>query len=160
MESSKQNFRENGTAVFSDLKFSSGNLRSFYSLIVQALFHTWSDWNFGWPFKSFKMDNTYPRPSKARQRSLSFRWLTLGHNGRMLLEAGLKKIALEVLIMNDLHWIADAPQITIARLWNYFQYHYLTFTKQSYIAPKRPLSQRDFEYMLNAKFEEVHLHDH
>jgi len=48
----------------------------------------------------------------------------------------------------------DAYEVTIARLWNYFQKHYLISTKQEISNIKRPLYMKDFEYLLHAKFQQ------
>jgi len=48
----------------------------------------------------------------------------------------------------------DSYEATIARLWNYFQKHYLTSTKQEISNIKRPLFMKDFEYLLFAKFQQ------
>lgn len=50
--------------------------------------------------------------------------------------------------------ISDANEITIARLWNYFQRHYILSTKQEINNIKRPLFKADFEYLLRAKFKQ------
>lgn len=45
-------------------------------------------------------------------------------------------------------------KIPIARLWNYFQRHYLKTTKQTTDKITRPLHMKDFEYLLRAKFKQ------
>jgi len=48
----------------------------------------------------------------------------------------------------------DQYEISIQRLWNYFQKHYLISTKQELNNIKRPILLKDFEYMLQAKFKQ------
>jgi len=48
----------------------------------------------------------------------------------------------------------DTYEVSMARLWNYFQKHYLISTKQELSNIKRPLTMKDFEYLLKCRFRQ------
>eukprot|EP01126_Amoeba_proteus_P053910 TRINITY_DN6597_c0_g1_i1.p1 TRINITY_DN6597_c0_g1~~TRINITY_DN6597_c0_g1_i1.p1 ORF type:complete len:297 (+),score=52.52 TRINITY_DN6597_c0_g1_i1:961-1851(+) len=131
MEMAKQCFKENGTAVFSELKFSSGTFPNMVKLKFYA------------PIQ-FVMNGQHI--SKTIESSCSKPFISMTNTGSQWKDAAGSWLKEDC--------FGEVNQVTLARLWNYFQHHYMYFTKQSMAALKRPLTPGDFEYMLKAKFEE------
>jgi hypothetical protein len=129
LENVKQNFQENGTATFSDLKFSSGTFPNLVRLKFRV---------------TIQIIVNGQRITKTIESPPTKPFISMTNTGSQW------KDAAGTWLKEDL--FKDSYEVSIAQLWNYFQKHYLVATKQEISNIKRPLYMKDFEYFLNAKF--------
>lgn len=133
LENARQSFRENGTAVFSDLKFSSGTFPSLVRLRFRVTIELVTEGQN--VMKTIESETTKPFISMTNTGS---QW----------------KDAAGTWLKEECFHAVDTYDVSIARVWNFFQKHYLQCTKQELNHIKRPLFMKDFEYLLRAKFKQ------
>jgi len=131
LENARQSFKENGTATFSDLKFSSGTFPSLVKLRFRVTIELVCDGQN--VMKTIESVSTRP-------------FISMTNTGSQWKDAAGTWLKEEC--------FQDAYDVSIARVWNFFQKHYLQCTKQELNNIKRPLFMRDFEYLLRAKFRQ------
>jgi len=125
LENIKQNFQENGTVTFSDLKFSSGTfpnlVRIKFRVTIQILVNG-------------------QRITKTIESAPTKPFISMTNTGSQW------KDAAGTWLKEDL--FKDVYEVSIARLWNYFRKHYLISTKQEISNIKQPLFMKDFKYSM------------
>eukprot|EP01125_Pyxidicula_operculata_P008565 TRINITY_DN2867_c0_g2_i3.p1 TRINITY_DN2867_c0_g2~~TRINITY_DN2867_c0_g2_i3.p1 ORF type:complete len:489 (-),score=77.99 TRINITY_DN2867_c0_g2_i3:315-1781(-) len=131
IENSKQTFKENGTATFSDLKFASGTFPN----LVRLKFHV-----------TIQLVLNEHRITKVVESIPTKPYISMTNTGSQWKDAAGAWLKEEC--------FKDAFDISIPRLWNYLQKHYLLATKQELGNIKRPFFIKDFDYLLIAKFRQ------
>jgi len=131
LENAKQTFKENGTATFSDLKFASGTFPNLVRLKFRV---------------TVELQQNGNRITKTIESLPSKPFISMTNTGSQWKDAAGTWLREECFM--------DKFEITTARLWNYFQKHYLIATKQELNNIKRPLFIKDFDYLLQAKFKQ------
>uniref|UniRef100_A0A6B2KZA7 SH2 domain-containing protein n=1 Tax=Arcella intermedia TaxID=1963864 RepID=A0A6B2KZA7_9EUKA len=131
LENSKQTFKENGTVTFTDLKFSSGT----FPTLVRLKFRV-----------TVELKINGERQAKTIESFPTKPFISMTNTGSQWKDAAGTWLKEECFRENY--------QISMARLWNYFQKHYLIATKQELNNVKRPLYLKDFEYLIQAKFKQ------
>eukprot|EP01124_Arcella_intermedia_P027378 TRINITY_DN5345_c0_g1_i1.p1 TRINITY_DN5345_c0_g1~~TRINITY_DN5345_c0_g1_i1.p1 ORF type:complete len:556 (-),score=167.31 TRINITY_DN5345_c0_g1_i1:77-1744(-) len=130
LEGSKVLFRENGTATFSDLKFSSGTFPHLVRLKFKA---------------SIQLVWGGERVQRVVESLPTRPFISMTNTGSQWKDAAGACLKEEC--------FRESDEVSVARFWNYFQKHYLIATKQEANNIKRPLFAKDFEYLLQAKFK-------
>jgi len=131
LENARQSFRENGTAIFSDLKFSSGTFPSLVRLRFRV---------------TIELVTEGQNVMKTIESAATKPFISMTNTGSQWKDAAGTWLKEEC--------FQDTYDVSIARVWNFFQKHYLQCTKQELNHIKRPLFMKDFEYLLRAKFKQ------
>eukprot|EP01125_Pyxidicula_operculata_P002161 TRINITY_DN1209_c1_g1_i1.p1 TRINITY_DN1209_c1_g1~~TRINITY_DN1209_c1_g1_i1.p1 ORF type:complete len:592 (+),score=115.07 TRINITY_DN1209_c1_g1_i1:61-1836(+) len=129
LENVKQNFQENGTATFTDLKFSSGTFPNLVRLKFRV---------------TIQILQNGQRITKSIESAQTKPFVSMTNTGSQWKDAAGTWLKEEL--------FKESYDVSIARLWNYFQKHYLISTKQEINNIKRPLYLKDFEFLLHAKY--------
>jgi hypothetical protein len=129
IENMRQNFKENATAIFSDIKFASGTFPQLVRLKFRVTIQLVQD---GQQIQR-TIESTPTKPFVSMTNT--------GSQWKDAAGAWLKEDCFK-----------DSQEVSISRFWNYFQYHYLVATKQEVPNVKRPLLREDFDYMMQSKF--------
>jgi hypothetical protein len=138
LENSKQIFKEDGNVIYNDLKFTNGT----FPHLVPIKFKTEVEISL---FNGQKVKKTLESPSSKP-------FISMTNAGSQWLEAAGT-------------WLKDdcfreKNEVTVQKFWNYFQKHFLSATKQELNNIKRPLYQKDYEYLILAKLSDKKIITH